>query len=302
MTDTPKKSVFELLEELDRQSEPVSKDVIVKAPFGYPGGKSKSVQYILPQLPYREAYIEPFGGSGAVLLARHQSPLEVFNDRYAGVTAFYRVLRDERKTRALCDKLELTMHSREDFTINKETWEACDDDVERAYRWYVMTTHSFAGIGRNWGRATKSRSILANKIHKKIPEFLTIHDRMKHVQVENQDWENCIKDYDTPDAVFYIDPPYLDMTSGAYAHVMSLEDHQRLLHTVMNLHGFVAVSGYSNPLYENQSWDNRFEWDVQVTLTPMAFTAGNNKSQLVDIFDGRPSAKEVLWIREAKVM
>ncbi|GAG08047.1 unnamed protein product, partial [marine sediment metagenome] len=200
--------LFDDLDLIDNQS---SKDAnILRAPFGYPGGKSRSLGNILPHLPYRNKYIEPFGGSAAVLLARKPSKLEVFNDRYAGVVAFYRCLRDPILFPKLLEWLDLTIHAREEFTWCKNTWENPDDPVERAGRWYYMVQSSFGSIGRNWGRQT-TRSSMAGKIRRKLKLFPEIHERFFNVQVENQDWEDCLRDYDSPDAVIYCDPPYVDV-------------------------------------------------------------------------------------------
>lgn len=280
-----------LMEDLDDEAP------IIRAPFGYPGGKFRSVRQILPHLPYRRIYVEPFGGSAAVILARRPSKVEVFNDRYAGVVAFYRVVRDPVKLRALCSRLELTIHAREEWLYAKETWENCADDVERAALWYYMTVYSFGQLGRNFGRATAS-SVIAGKIQNKLKGFQTIHERFRHIQVENQDWRQCLTDYDHEEAVFYLDPPYLAVHEGAYTHTMTHDDHRELLDTVMSMKAFVAMSGYSNPLYEEQDWDNRYEWEAHVSLTPAGDIKGNRKEHLVSVTK-REKAAEVLWIKES---
>ena len=288
-----------MFEDLERNSEPKSKDVIVRAPFGYPGGKSRSADKILPHLPYRDSYIEVFGGTGIILLSRHKSPLEVFNDRYAGVVAFYRCLNDRHKMDALCDRLEITLHSREEFVWCKETWLTCEDDVERAARWFYMTQYSFGSKGRNFGRSVTARGHMAGKIQNRIKEFPRLHERMVKVQVENQEWQDCLADYDNPDAVFYLDPPYIDAYPGTYKHEMAQQDHRLMLDIIFGMKGFVALSGYSNPLYEACDWDHRFEWEVFISIKGAAFTEGNNKQDM-ESQDKRGHATEVLWVKEAR--
>lgn len=292
-----------LFDDLDMVSGQVNKKPkdrdIVRAAFGYPGGKSRSVKKILPHLPYRERYIEPFGGSAAILLAREPSKLEVYNDRYAGVVAFYRCLRSKKLFDALVQWIELTVHSREEFVFCRDTWENVDDPVERAGRWYYMSMYSFGSIGRNWGRSTSAKGNMAGKIRRKLKLFPAIHQRFERVQVENQDWEDCVRDYDSPDAVFYLDPPYVDVNRGTYGSEMSIDDHRHFLEVVMSLKGFCAVSGYSNPLYEKPPWDDRHEWKSFVSIQSMAYTEGNRKEQLKGL-EKRGHATEVLWIKEAQ--
>jgi len=292
-------SLEDLFDELERQSGSVSKDTIIKAPFAYPGSKSKSVEKILPHLPYTNIYVEPFGGSASILLARHKSKLEVFNDRYAGVTDFYKCLRDKDLTNQLIARLELTVHSREEFVDCKWNWDKTDDIVERAASWYYMTRYSFASLGRNWGRALTTRAHLAGVIRKRLDLFPVIHERFKEVQVENQDWYDCIVDYDSPDTVFYLDPPYIDAYRGTYKHEMNEADHRRLIDTIFSTKGFVALSGFSNPVYEERNWDDRHEWEAFVSIKPRAYTESNYKKK-VEGLDKRSFSTEVLWIKEAE--
>jgi len=291
--------LMSMFEDLDRQVAPESRDTIVRAVFGYPGGKSKSIHQILPHLPYASKYVEPFGGSAAVLLARHKSDLEVFNDRYAGVVAFYRCMRDVAKLERFIDWVENTVHSREDFVTCKATWENAEDDVERAARWYYMTMYSFATLGRNFGRSTSGRGGLAGKIRNKVKLFPLIHERFKNIQVENQDWLDCISDYDCPETVFYLDPPYIDADSGIYTNKLSKDDHRHLLETVFHSKGFFAVSGYPNPLYDSQDWDSVHTWDVNISMKSLAYTESNGKEYLKGV-EERGMNTECLWIKEAR--
>lgn len=288
--------LFAMFQALESQEE--VRDTYVRAPFGYVGGKSRSLPYILPHLPYTDLYVEVFGGSGAVLLARNKSKLEVFNDRHSGVIAFYRCIRDRVKMNALLDRLQLCLHSREEFIFCKNSWKDCTDDVERAARWYYSIQCSFAGIGRNFGRVKKGKNQLAMKIKNHLPHFPEVHLRMMDVQVENLDWRYMLKDYDSKDSVFYLDPPYYTSYSGTYEHELSTDDHKEMLERIFQCHGFVALSGYPNPLYESYPWDKKFEWEVRVTAKGMAGTQTNNKAEIV--IDEWRDSQEILYIKECK--
>ena len=269
----------------------------LKPLFGYPGGKSRSVKHILPHIPESQVYVEAFGGSAALLLAKPKSRLEVYNDKYAGVVDFYRCMRSKKMSEDLANWLELTVHSSEEWFYCHETWKDCTDPVERAARWYYMTVYSFAQIGRNFGRSTKFPNALSGKIKGKLPFFSLIHDRFHRVQVENTDAMTLLETYDGPDTVFYLDPPYVDSHDGAYKHEMRQAQHRELLDKIFSLEGYVAVSGYENPIYDNQSWDDRITWDVSVSLQ-----AGSAKAPGKEYLNGtdgtKSKAKEVLWIKE----
>lgn len=269
---------------------------IIRAPFGYPGGKSRSAQYILPLLPYRNTYVEPFGGAGTILLSRGRSKLEVYNDRYSGVVAFYRVLRDPEKYKELVRRLEQTVYSREEWSWCRETWENCSDDVERAARWFYMLVTSFNKLGRTFGRSTNS----TYKHSLDLSQFQPVHERLQGVLIENLDWYDCLQDFDSPETIFYCDPPYLDAYKGTYKHELNKEEHSNFLNAVFQCKGFVAVSGYTNPLYEEQDWDSRHTWESIVSARSQAYSERNHKKDLENVDDTRSHATEVLWIKEAK--
>ena len=271
------------------------KDVL-RAPFAYPGGKSKSVKHILPQLPYTKAYIEVFGGSGAVLLARQKSKLEVYNDRYSGVVAFYRCLADDDKWADLRDRCEMTIHSREEFVFCKATWDQNHlTDVERAYRWYYMVCYSFGSLARNWGRSTKPGTCFAGKMRERLIEFMPLHTRLKKVQIENLDWRRCLSDYNFPDATYYLDPPYLEVSQGIYkTGGFGYQDHIDLLETVMDMDAFVAISSYENSLYQSYKWDKIIKWEANITIQSVGCVDNNKHND-----SERGTRVEVLYIKEA---
>lgn len=291
--------LLDLFNDLESKTSTVGRDQkILRAPFGYPGGKSRSLGAILARLPNRGAYVEPFGGSAAVLLARKESKLEVFNDRYGGVVAFYRCIRDEEKMNALCDRLHLAVHSREEFVWCKASWENPTlTDVERAARWYYMVQSSFGSLGRNWGRGTKAGSAIAGKIRNKLKAFPAVHARFRKVQVENQDWEDCMRDYDQPNTVFYLDPPYVDVNRGTYRHEMTRAQHRHMLDVIFNTKGFVALSGYDNSLYDSREWDDKFTWSAYQSIKSVRGD-GNFKDHIEGEKRGR--SQEGLWIKESR--
>jgi DNA adenine methylase len=268
----------------------------VHAPIKYPGSKTDSIPDLLPLLPYRDSYIEVFGGSGVVLLNRLPQKLEVFNDRFAGVTCFYRVLRDQFDD--LVKRLTLLVHSREEWEWCLATWQ--DDtlsDLERAARWYYLVQSSFLGKGHSWARVTSSPSAVAGTIGNKLEHFPAIHARLKGVQIENLDFHDCICDYDMSGAVIYCDPPYLDVDDTSYACKMAEQDHIDLLELIMKGKGFFALSGYANELYDSYSWTKRVTWERRDRANAQAISVHNHRATVGE----REMKTEVLWIKDHRV-
>jgi DNA adenine methylase len=285
------------------ESSARSKQPILKPPFNYAGSKFRSVREIVPRLPYTDVFVEAFGGSGAVLLNREPSILEVFNDVHAGVTAFYRCMRDHAKLTKLLEWLEVTVHSREEFVWCRDHWRDPTNDVERAARWYYSVVSSFASLGRNFGRALGPKSIMGGRIRDRIPSFRRIHARFRKVTVENQDWRPILKDFNSKETVAYLDPPYLptEVARGTYAGELTIDEHRELLAAIGDFKGFVALSGYPNALYDSMPyWDEMHTWKAFVSVKA---ASDNNPSNIWGDkrkdMSGRSNATEKLWIKQS---
>lgn len=283
---------------IHNMTAPPERETYIRAPFGWPGGKWQSLKYLIPQIPKTtKVFVDVCGGSGIVTI---NSPdwikLKVFNDRHAGVTAFYRCLKDPIKQQRIVDWIAASCHSREEFVWCRDSWEDCTDDVERAARWYYMLRTSFSQLGRNWGRSTNSPNMLAKKLHSALADFGMFHQIWKDVQVENLDACQCIKDYESPDTTFYVDPDYIGTDPGIYKHGVN---HPLLLDTIANSRGYFMVSGYDNPLYNSKDfWTDRKEWEVSVSTTANAFNEENHLVGKENVMTRDRKAKEVLWIKE----
>jgi DNA adenine methylase len=285
--------LLDMLEDLNDET----RKTILKAPFGWPGGKYRSLKHLLKILPYADRYIEPFGGSGIVLLNRQPSQFEVLNDRYAGVIDFYRCLRNRELYMALTARLEAVQYAREEFVIAKETWHTTTDPVERAALWYTMISLSFADLCRCFGRMIHGRSIHA--FAAKLKDFPEIHHRLRNVLIENLDWEECLTTFDKSNTVIYIDPPYLDASAGTYKVPFTIEDHRRLLDRVFASKSYIAVSGYANNLYDSRPWDERHTWNVATSINSVGDVKGNKKDHIANV-QTRVHTEEVLWVKHGE--
>jgi len=95
---------------------------VMKAPIRYYGGKTYQAAWILDVINRYQfkTYIEPFGGSGAILFAKEPSPVEIYNDLYSDLVTFYRVLRNPKTYKELITFLEHSPYSREMFGESKD--------------------------------------------------------------------------------------------------------------------------------------------------------------------------------------
>jgi DNA adenine methylase len=231
-----------------------------KVPFPWYGGKCSRLKWLLPIINNIEhiAYVEPFGGSGAVLFNKPISQVEVYNDVYGDVVNFFRVLRNN--TEEIIKLLSLTPYSREEFGDSTEDTSKLSD-IEMARLFFVRARQVRSSSATNcnisnWSYVTSNtrRGISQNTSRwlsgiEGLPEFA---ERLLLVQIENKKALDVISRYDTETTLFYLDPPYtLDTRSQkAYSDEMSTKDHIELLDLIVNIKGKVIISGYPNNLYE----------------------------------------------------
>jgi len=289
----------DLFAEIDGGSDhdfATNKREIVKSPFGWAGGKSKCLDKILPHLPYYKGFCEPFCGSAAVTLARTKSPLEILNDRYSGITDFYRCLRDSSKCNEMIELLNLFIHSREEWYNCYENWEKQKDPVVRAAMWYYMIMYSFAKRGDAFGRSTYVINVTSGLHLRKSLGFRQVHERISAALIENLDFRQIFKDFSHPETVFYCDPPYMETSHHSYfGNFFKEKDHIDLLECAFKSSSFVAISNHKNELYDFYEWDRKIEWEQYRPV---------NKPDLEDLTELRERdtvhRTEVLYIKERK--
>ena len=183
--------------------------------FGYYGGKFSHLDFILPLLPIDIThYCEPFGGSAAVLINRPPAPVETYNDLDSEVTNFFACLREHGEE--LIRLISLTPFSREELV------RACSPTpgltaMERARRFFVRARQTRTGLAQTssegrWAHCVlTSRAGMAGAVSRwlgSVEGLPAIVQRLQRVQIENVPAIEIIRRYDSPETLFYCDPPY----------------------------------------------------------------------------------------------
>lgn len=222
----------------------------------YFGGKWKLAEWVIGHMPAHTVYVEPFGGAASVLLRKTPSRMEVYNDLDGDVVNFFRVLREQ--TDALVRALALTPYSRLEHTLAQEP---TDDPLERARRFYVLCWQSYASGTRpkpykiGW-RTTKAYHARMVESWCSEANLYAIAGRLRKALIEHEDAYAVLERYDSPETLFYVDPPYLDETRTGhirleYRHDMpEASEHVRLAEALKQVKGRVLLSGYESPLYD----------------------------------------------------
>lgn len=264
--------------------------------FGWYGGKYSHLDWLLPLLPSTTHYCEPFSGSGAVLINRPPSPVETLNDIDGDVVNFFRVLRDSKEE--LLEAIGLTPFSREELRIAVNEPSGKISDLERARRFFVRARQVRTGLAQTasegrWAHCKlTSRSGMAGAVSRwlgSVEGLAEIAQRLLRVQIENAPAIEVIQRYDSPETLFYCDPPYVHASrsdTNAYAYEMSDEEHRELARVLRQVKGKVALSGYACDLMDELYGD----WTTIEAPSRAAHstnTGADNKKQ---------PRTEMLWI------
>jgi DNA adenine methylase len=257
----------------------------LKSPLKRYGGKTLLVPKLVPLIPEHQTYVEVFAGSAALFFGKPVSPVEVINDLDSGIAIFFRVVRDEEKFEKLIRLLSFTPYSREEFERWRHTWQDAPDDVHRAHRWFITIRMSYAAAGKNFSYSlTEGRNGIGNPVRaylSAIDRLPEIHERLRGVQIEHEDFREIMKRYDTPGTFFYLDPPSVHSTRKTtkdYDYEMTDSDHEELVQLLLGLDGKVMLSGYANQIYtplERAGWV-RHDFEVKCNVVACSSNAGRD--------------------------
>ena len=241
--------------------------------FGWYGGKFSHLKWLLPLLPSCQHYCEPFGGSAAVLLNRDPSPVETYNDIDGEVVNFFQVLRDQKT--ALLEAIGLTPFSKAEFE-KAISGSSGISDLEGARRFFIRARQVRTGLAQKassgrWAHCRlTSRAGMAGAVSRwlgSVEGLSEIAQRLLRVQIENDTAVDVIRRYDSPETLFYCDPPYPHDSrrdQNAYSYEMTDSEHRTLANVLHEVEGKVALSSYDCELMDELYSDwNRIEAPVK---------------------------------------
>lgn len=243
---------------------------VARPPVGYYGGKHYALKWLLPLIPYGDQYVEPFGGSAAVLLARRPSKIEHYNDLDDGVVNFYRAVRDHPDE--LIRAIRLTPYARTEFEHCRD-FPDLGDVVEQARRWYVASAQSVLRSGEQWGKCyTESIDKWWHPAERLTTQINATADRLRFVQIDNCDALKLIRRAcESPaSTVVYCDPPYVKSSLVRplpYKHQMDDTNHEALADLLHDVDAHVSISGYRCELYDDLYHDwTRIDHEAQARI------------------------------------
>lgn len=209
---------------------------------------------IIPLLPAHTVYVEPFCGGAAVFFAKGRPGvtsghyyMEVLNDRNENLVSFYRTLQDPELGDRLRHRLEHTPYSRAELKLaHKILDDQGASQGDRAWAWFVGVSMAFAKQeGCGWGFAVSGLSSAYTWALRRSRIAQTI-ERIGSVHIECDDALAVIDRWDSPQTLFYCDPPYPGTELGHYRGYTS-DDFAALVAKLDSCQGSFLLSNYEQP-------------------------------------------------------
>lgn len=264
-----------------------------RSPLIWIGGKSKLAPIIISRLPEHKTYVEVFGGAAHVIVQKPRSDFEVYNDIDKHLVNFLLVAReDPEKLQQACETLP---YSRWLYETWRDEWKAGKwppDPFERAVRWFYLNRSAIAkgnspkNKNTGWRHSTSGNPNPARSYQTACQLIKGFSQRIRNVQIENLDFRKVILKYDSPDTVFYCDPPYFGC-EHYYVGEFSEEDHRDLAGLLRNIQGKAIVSYYDHPLVYRlyEGWHKEIFGTHKQIITNKSATNNQAKEVLLMNFD-----------------
>lgn len=197
------------------------------------GGKTTIAKWVVSYFPPHHTYVEPFFGSGAVLLRKPPSPVEVANDLDRSIINVYRQAIEHPEALAAALRV-CPYHEGHDWDIEVDTLEAAVQAMAEAKQKYGASRRTSTwrcGVGGGGDKAW------ASWWKRVAPAVARVHS----VTFFCRDAVDVIGRYSRdPEALFYVDPPY----TGHEKEYREECDYARLVASLQAVTGFVVVSEY----------------------------------------------------------
>lgn len=253
----------------------------MKSVLRYPGAKWSISSWIIGFFPEHHSYLEPFFGSGAVLLNKDRSNIETINDLDQDVINLFDCIRKDPER--LANEIYFTPYARAVYE-NTYNAEYGTDPYERAMQFLVRCNMVFGhktSVKVGWKNDVSGREkAYAAKNWVELPDVvLETAERLRGVQIECRPATELITRFNSSDVLIYCDPPYVLSTRAGkqYQCEMTDDDHMELLDVLKKHRGPVLVSGYPSELYDRELAD----WHRETNIT---------RNQLAQ------QKQEVLWM------
>jgi DNA adenine methylase len=176
-----------------------------------------------------------------VLFRKQESTVEVLNDINKEIITLYRCL--QWHLEEFLRYFKWVLVSRDEFERLKRVAPDTLTDIQRAARFFYIQQTCFGGRVHNptFGYSIRTRGHKLNLL--RIEEELSAaHLRLTRVYIECLPYMDIINRYDSPETLFYVDPPYWGCEHYYGREIFGREDFARLAEQLAGIRGRFILS------------------------------------------------------------
>lgn len=160
------------------------------------GAKSRLKKRITQLIPDHSTYVEPFVGGGSVFLYKTPAKREIINDKDEDV---YNTWKDMKEIGEKMTEYDWTGSQTTFERLRKQTVFATPE--ERLYRNLYLPAFSYASNCQGYLKAREGYTVKKYQTSK-------FKDRLREVEIFNEDYSEMLNRFDSDNTFFYLDPPY----------------------------------------------------------------------------------------------
>jgi len=265
--------------------------------LSYIGGKSKIGKWIRNYIPNDiEIYVESFSGMFWVFfnleLTNYPNLKKVvYNDFNPLNVNLFNCIRNYSKFSLIIDQIpsqdpKLFESFQQEIFHPDFKVDLTNPDYETAYKYAYILTQVWSGTNPQRGSFIDLRGKYKSK-------FDTFKDKLRNPKwqayfskidvVENMDFEDVVKKYDSPKTYFYCDPPY-HKTEDYYAnHEFGIDTHLRLADCLKSMSGRFSLSYYDFPELSEWFPKNEYRWESKAFAKAAMAKSGQEQTKGVEL-------------------
>ena len=264
----------------------------MRTPITYYGGKQQLAKTILSMMPAHKVYCEPYMGGGAVFFAKGKSYCEVINDIDNRIITFYEVCQDPVLFIQLMERVQYTLDSEAEFIRAGKIWDnpsSARSSVDIAWAVWLTCNMGYGGSpegGWKWDNGTSGShsGVVMDNYRNRFT--YKVHERMKHVQISCRDALKVIKQRDSEETFFFLDPPYPGCVQKHYSG-FTFDDFRELLDLLSIVKGkFILCNFHSDML---DGYVEHMGWSVKSKDMPLRvanrITGGGKRKQEIMVYN-----------------
>jgi len=242
--------------------------------FSYIGGKSRIGKWIKDYIPYDiETYIESFGGAFWVFFKLDIDKYKklnkvIYNDFNPLNSNLFACIKNYDKffnyIKDIPSQEEDRFYKYQQHSFNtKFKFDQDKPNYQLGLEYIYVVTQVFSGSKPETSKFINLKGKYRSKFDSfrdklNNPKWQKLFDKIDII--ENLDFEDSIKKYDSKTTFHYIDAPYYNTEKFYSNHNFEKKDHERLSKTLKSINGKFAMSYYYFDQLENWFPKNKYNW------------------------------------------